>query len=56
MRILPIAAPHMEKFIIEAATKNRLFCIREHYFAKFHETSLNVCFQDNGHKWIKWDN
>ena len=49
-------SPHMEEFIIEAATKKRLFWIREHYFAKFHETSYNGCFQDNGYKWIKWDN
>ena len=52
MSIFPITAPHMEGFIIEAATKKRLFWIREHYFAKFHETSYNGCFQDNGYKWI----
>ena len=55
MSILPIAVPHMEEFIKEAATKKRLFWIREHYLAKFHETSHSGCFQDNGHKWIKWD-
>ena len=37
MSILPIAAPHMEEIILEAATKKRLFRIREHCFAKFHE-------------------
>ena len=56
MSILPIAAPHMEEFIKEAATKRRLFWIREHYLAKFHGSSHNGCFQDHGHKWIKWDN
>ena len=35
MSILPIAAPHMEEFVKKAATKKRLFCIREHYFPKF---------------------
>ena len=56
MSIPPIAAPHKEEFIIEAITKKHLFWIWEHYFAKFHDTSHNECFQDNGHKWIKWDN
>ena len=56
MSILSIAAPHMEEFIIAAATKKRLLWIQEHYFAKFHETSHNGCSQDNGHKWIKCDN
>ena len=56
MSILPIAAPHMKEFIKEAATKKCLFWIREHYFAKFHEKSHNGCFQNNGHKWVEWDN
>ena len=37
-------------------TKNRLFWIRKHYFAKFHETSHNGCYKDNAYKWIKSDN
>ena len=56
MSILPIAAPHKKEFIKEAATKKCLFWIREHYFAKFHEKSHNGCFQNNGHKWVEWDN
>ena len=56
MSILPIAVPHMKEFLKEAATKKRLFWIREHYLAKFYETSQNGSFQDNGHKWTKWDN
>ena len=56
MSILPIGATHMKEFIIEAATKKLLFWIREHYLAKFNETSHNGCFQDNGHQWINWDN
>ena len=39
MSILPIAVPHMKEFLKEAATKKRLFWIREHYLAKFYETS-----------------
>ena len=35
MSILPIAAPHMEEFIKESATKKRSFWTREHYLAKF---------------------
>ena len=53
MNIRSIASPHMEEFILEAVTKKRLFWIIEHYFATFHETSHNGCFQGNGHKWRK---
>ena len=56
MSILPIGATHMKEFIIEATTKKLLFWIREHYLAKFNETSHNGCFQDNGQQWINWDN
>ena len=55
MSILLIAAPHMEEFILEAASKEHLFWVREHYLEKFHKTSHNSCFQDKSHKWIKWD-
>ena len=38
MSIMLIALPHMEEFMIVAATKKYLFWIQEHYFVKFHET------------------
>ena len=51
MSMLLIASPDMEEFVIEAADQEAFVLD-----TKFYETSHNDCFQDSGHKWIKWDN
>ena len=43
MNILPIAAPHTEEFILEAATKKHLFWIRNQLFCKISQ---------NASKWL----
>ena len=39
MNILPIAAPHIEEFILEAATKKHLLWIRKQLFCKISQNA-----------------
>ena len=56
MSILLIAAPHMDELIIVAAVQEPFNLDTKTLISKIHERSHNGYFQDNGHKWIKWNN
>ena len=45
-------ARHMKEFILEAAAGSIHSGYESTYFAKFHKTSYNSCFQYNVGKWI----